>query len=839
MEALLNKGTYVSPEGSLSSPIAIIGEAGGSEEGRLHRPFVGATGREVFNPCLSSAGIIRCNCYISNVIKEHPKNNDLSVFLKLDSKYPYESAEYKQYLQVLKEELSFFTGNIIVAMGNVALYALTGYKDVTKRRGSIYPCTLVEGKKVLACIHPAAALRQYSWRHLVTRDLKIAKDESKFSEIRTIERNIRTKPSVVDFRLYLSDIRKQGFCYFDIENTMSDQVTHLGFSLSATDAMSFPLVWERRNYLNPEQELEILLDVGDLLEDYKVTKIGQNLTHDSTIMWARYGIVTRNIEDTMIAATIINPDLSKGADLPGRRGKKKRGFPVGLAFLTSWYTCENYYKDEGKRWKDGSFDDEEHSRYNGKDCCVTAEIWPKQKSELERMGNWNTYQRQRDSFYSLLYASCRGRRIDSSLIVSLKEDAEKRLINHLIELKTVTGKDLNPVSSKQLVQHFYLDKGIKPYTNRKTHKPTVDEIALARLATRGFKEASIILDIRELEKLIGTYYNVRVGIDGRMRTSYNPAGTETGRSSSSAFLGSDEGTNMQNQPPPMKRVFVADEECILVEVDKSQAENRIVAYTSDDPSMIKAFEENIDLHKLTASGIYNKPWQEISEEKGSSKFSGGTYSERDDGKRANHSFNYGFGAESFALKYRVPLKNAKAIRDGYLRLYKNVPAVYWKYVEDQLKSKRSITNCLGRTRIFLDRMGYDLFKVGYAFIPQSTVADIIHLGKQWLWNNSQQGEYYGELLGETHDSLTLQYKISDLFNGKMAEELLQLKQIIEPLLTWKHRSWVIPTDIKIGFSLGAWRKDFSRGMKGVSWGGSKMEFTENLTKVLNFLQNGV
>jgi len=826
---------HIPPEGSLNSSVAIVGEAGGEEEDRLHRPFVGKTGKEVFDPCLSSAGFIRSKVYITNLIKEHPPKNDLTKFITLGKKNIIKTQEYLEYEQLLKEELNNFTGNLIIAMGNAALYALTGYQDVTKRRGSIYPCTLTGHGKVLACIHPAAALRQYTVRHLIVRDLKIAKEECEYPEIRTTERTLRVQPSVEELLLYLEAIKKQGICGFDIENTMNDQPTHIGFALSPTDALSFPLVWNRTSYLNPEQELEVIRAIGEILEDSSIIKVGQNLTHDATIMWYRYGIVTRNIEDTMIAATIINPDLSKGSDLPGRRGKKKRPFPVGLAFLTSWYTRENYYKDEGKRWKDGTFNDEEHSRYNAKDCAVCMEIWPKQKKELERMNNWDTYERQRDSFYPLLYASVRGRKVDSKGIENVGNESQRIVEEKRAEFSKLCGREINTASTKQLMNYFYVEKGIKPYINRKTHRPTLDEIALHRLAARGIPEANLLLDIRELDKLISTYYKVRIGEDGRLRTSYNPAGTETGRSSSTAFIGSDEGTNLQNQPPSMKRIFIADPDCILVEIDKAQAENRIVAYVSGDPAMMKAFEEGIDVHRFTAGSIYNKPWKEISDEKYSSKFSGGTLSERDDGKRANHSLNYGFSAESFALKYRMPIKNARSIREGYFRLYRNVPGVFWKYVESELRTKRSLTNCLGRTRIFLDRMGDDLFRVGYAFIPQSTVADILHLAKQWYWKKAETVGTYGEILGETHDSLTLQFPLSALRSGFMAEEMLQLKKVLEPELHWKDRKWIIPTDFKAGFSLGAWKKDFTVGIRGIKWGEDADELTRNLIDAVNKL----
>jgi DNA polymerase I len=110
-----------------------------------------------------------------------------------------------------------------------------------------------------------------------------------------------------------------------------------------------------------------------------------------------------------------------------------------------------------------------------------------------------------------------------------------------------------------------------------------------------------MLDIRSLSKRISTYLNIgKVDIDGRYRSSYKPVGAETGRlSSGETIFGT--GGNQQNWPHDLLRFFFFDEGYIGYSIDLSQIENRIVAYVGGVLSQIEAFEQGIDLHRLTAS----------------------------------------------------------------------------------------------------------------------------------------------------------------------------------------------------------------------------------------------
>jgi hypothetical protein len=189
------------------------------------------------------------------------------------------------------------------------------------------------------------------------------------------------------------------------------------------------------------------------------------------------------------------------------------------------------------------------------------------------------------------------------------------------------------------MDYFYKELGNKPYKKKNTtgiYSDSIDVDALKRLVRQGgnaSEAARIMLDIRGLSKRISTYLNIgKVDKDGRYRSSYKPVGAETGRlSSGETIFGT--GGNQQNWPHDLLRFFLFDEGYIGYSFDLSQIENRIVAYTGGVLAQIEAFEQGIDLHTLTASIIFHKPYDQISKVDGSSSLGDGRQSERYWGKK--------------------------------------------------------------------------------------------------------------------------------------------------------------------------------------------------------------
>jgi len=175
------KITFVYPEGSLDSKIAIIGEQPGKTEVRSGKIFSGPAGR-MLNECLQSAKISRFECYLTNTIKDLDKPLEKYIDLR-NPRRPMVSLEGQLYIDMLKEELCECSANVLVAVGGVALFALTGRVGITKWRGSVLESSLLSTRKVVPCIHPATVIPpklQFLNKHLIVFDLKKAKRESDF-----------------------------------------------------------------------------------------------------------------------------------------------------------------------------------------------------------------------------------------------------------------------------------------------------------------------------------------------------------------------------------------------------------------------------------------------------------------------------------------------------------------------------------------------------------------------------------------------------------------------------------------------------------------------------------
>ena len=152
----------------------------------------------------------------------------------------------------------------------------------------------------------------------------------------------------------------------------------------------------------------------------------------------------------------------------------------------------------------------------------------------------------------------KGTRINIGLLKDEKARVTDELDAKREELNDTAAIPLNSESPKQCIAYFYGIKGIKPYLNRKTGRPTCDDKALARIIRKhNLPEARLVQEIRGLAKLLGTYLDFQWDPDERLRCFYNVRGTPTGRLSSSKTVRGT-GMNMQNIHPSFKRFIVPD-----------------------------------------------------------------------------------------------------------------------------------------------------------------------------------------------------------------------------------------------------------------------------------------
>lgn len=312
--------------------IAIVGEAWGETEAQWKRPFVGAAGDEL-NRMLQDAGLLREECFLTNVFNLHPDRNDITTLcssktegdyipgLPALTKGKYVRREYKAELDRLYSELEQVRPNVVLALGNTACWALLRQTAISKLRGAVALSPVVEGLKVIPTYHPAAILRQYDLRPVTVLDIMKAKRESAFPEVRRVSREIWLDPTIADIeRFYHEHVLSSKRMAVDIE-TAAGQITCVGFAPSPDRCLVIPF-WDYRNadgsYWRSFEEELLAWDWVQRLCATDVPKVGQNGLYDLYYLWTVYGIPILNYDDdTMLLHHSLQPESPKGLDFLG------------------------------------------------------------------------------------------------------------------------------------------------------------------------------------------------------------------------------------------------------------------------------------------------------------------------------------------------------------------------------------------------------------------------------------------------------------------------------------------------------------------------------------------
>lgn len=461
--------------------------------------------------------------------------------------------------------------------------------------------------------------------------------------------------------------------------------------------------------------------------------------------------------------------------------------------------------------------------YNAQDVGATMEVALEFWKEVFLGGHEDIYQQTVDLIHPLMYMQARGICVDGEQLAKTKVEIAQEIEEKQNALNEKCGRDINPLSPKDVQTYFYIECGIKPYTSHKTGNITVDDKALARIARgtasrRSYPEAKLIQELRGLHKLKGTYLEIEFDEDGRFRTSCNPRGTKFGRiSTGKTIFGT--GMNMQNLPPQFKRFLVPDPGYILIEMDKAQAEWVVVAYQTGDANMIQVLEEGGDPHAHTAKLMFGASDELIAREK---KLVGHltdpveieeirrehcpeiydlplvirNCSLRQAGKKSNHALNYDETYKMFSLHNEMPEAESKIICDRYHEVYPGIHSNY-ELVQNQLRQDRTLTNCFGRKQKFLGQWDRDLWKQAYAFVPQSTVADLINRALIAIYFDGDPEVQGIELLAQVHDSILFQVPCN-LGPDAILYCIDKMEFYMNPTMTYGGRDFTIDTDIKAG-----------------------------------------
>lgn len=222
---------------------------------------------------------------------------------------------------------------------------------------------------------------------------------------------------------------------------------------------------------------------------------------------------------------------------------------------------------------------------------------------------------------------------------------------------------------------------------------------------------------------------------------------------------------------------------MFLNFDLSGAEWVVVAYITRDPNMLGVVQSKKSPHIVTGALISNlseelvyKEFKAVGDKidpdeigeirRGIPELKAATFlprksSIRQCAKRVNHSGNYCIGYKHFALQYEMEESESKKLVDLYSG--KAYPGLrkWWKGVDNEITKSRTLRNCFGRTVYFMGQLGHELFKEGYAFVPQSTVFDIAGNGMQKMLDDDSEDFKPAHLAAQVHDNLLTDYRSRD------------------------------------------------------------------------------
>lgn len=754
--------------GNKNAKIAFIGEAPGQEELRTGEPFKGPTGKMLCNQILGNNAIPEEACYFDNVMQTAPRGRNPT------------KNEILSAIPNLRLRLRDLPNiNVFVAVGNVALQALSvfQYDGITKFRGSILKSRLL-GKKLVPVVHPSFIMQgEHRYLHVAIADVERAYEESQTPELSLPKREHKILYDFGEACDFLESLTNfSGPIAFDVE---TGSLPCLGFATDISESFTIPFQSDDKPGLRSSEQRGALCGILARVFTKDRRIITQNGLFDTNVLWRDYGIEPENWQihsDTMYQHQLLYPEL-----------------PHSLAFISSIYTREPFYKDEGRAWKRGRDSEEGFFRYNGKDCCVTLESYLAMDEELLAIGQWEYFYRNLMPLVPILFRMYRrGIRVDVNVLSQMQIALRRRELIQRIKLCRKVGLDANPRSAIEM-EVFLRQIGIKEkdfVRSPKTGKVKTDEDYLQRLYARTNKQELLdILAIRTSKVLQSGFTNFDLGSDGRYHAIFK-LGPKSGRLASS---GDGAGPQLQNipvQPDNLRTIFVAPTGRRLIEVDLEQADVRVLAYAAPEPMLISMFEsQDSDIHSQTCSLIFEIPRDEISKE-------GPHAQKRYLAKRIVHATNYGMGPRKFATVLRgdgifISEKDAKNYQQSYLDRFNNVVA-YQQTIRDTICRTRVLYDLLGRRHLFLGAFEDDTFREAYSRIPQATVAGLMALAMVKIEEAFEKEALTAQILIQVHDSLVVECDASEV-----EKTIFIMKQNLLIPLTAHGRVFQIPMEFKI------------------------------------------
>jgi DNA polymerase-1 len=554
-----------------------------------------------------------------------------------------------------------------------------------------------------------------------------------------------------EFLALIENLKKATLFSIDLETTSPHPMWAdlVGVSLSYTPHQAFYIpVGHRQQETNDQLPLPWVMDqLKPILEDREVAKVGQNIKYDWTVL-KRYGIDLRGIlGDTMIASYLLNP--TKHNHNLGE---------IAQEYLDRSVT--NYKEVVGSGIKAVTFDQIELEKardYSCEDADVTLQLFHLLFLKLKEEGFKDLFdQVEMPLVMVLAKMEMNGVKIDLDLLQEYSKEIETQLQQKIDRIYALAGEVFNINSSQQLGKILF-DKLKLPVVKKTKTGTSTDVEVLTKLSLQHDLPLEI-LGYRNLTKLKSTYIDALPKLvhpkTGRVHTSYNQTVTATGRLSSSD-------PNLQNIPirgeegSRIRQAFIPEKGWSMVSADYSQIELRLLAHFSQDETLIKAFQDDEDIHTRTASEIFGVPMEKV------------TPPMRREAKVINFGIVYGMSPYGLSQQLGTEPKIAQAYIDEYFKKYSGVQTYIEKSLEDA-RQKGYVMTLLHRRRYLPDihsttaavRQASERMAINTPL--QGTAADIIKVAMIRIQNRIEELGLSTKMTMQVHDELVFEIPEEEL-----------------------------------------------------------------------------
>ena len=509
-----------------------------------------------------------------------------------------------------------------------------------------------------------------------------------------------------------------------------------------------------KNQISLDDALDLLKPI---LEDPAIIKVGQNIKYDMKIL-SRYNINIGHVDDTML----LSYSLHGGAHNHGMDSLSNRYLnhtPISIKSIL------------GSGKSAITFDQvpiSEAINYAAEDADITLRLWKFFKPQLHKNNVTKVYESLERPLVPVLADMERnGIKVDRDTLSRMSNSFAQKMAGLEAEIFQLAGRNFNVGSPKQLGEVLFDELEIPGGKRGKTGAYATGAEILEDLTVEGYELPSKVLDWRQLSKLKSTYTDAlqdHINIEtGRVHTSYSMAGTSTGRLSSTD-------PNLQNIPirsedgRKIREAFICEEGSILLSLDYSQIELRILAQIAELDALKEAFFQGQDIHALTASQMFDVPLE------------GMDPMIRRQAKAINFGIIYGISGYGLARNLRIPRKEAQSFIDKYFERFPGIKD-YMESTVNFAKENGYVETLFGR-RIHTPEINTRGPQAGFSKRAainapiQGTAADVIR--RAMIRMPEAIASLPAKMLLQVHDEL-----LFEVSRDAVDETILVVKEIME------------------------------------------------------------